>query len=1065
MQNEIGDLNAKYINIIQNNSLFAEYNLSNAAHVNLTNDLDVSSPPLPSKLTKRVNLVNDLNKILKNVVFLHIKGEMGTGKTQVCNLVSISLNKNVFWFRIREYKHQLKSLLSELNITINKSQKLNPFKFFTNKINIDKNSIVVLDDLPNLNNLNCIKEFITLYEICNKYNILLLSSSNYNLPKNIIENLDKFETYNISNFSEDDTKELLDSYNAPKQIFKFIPLINSFSDNYPCLIIATINYLESKNWELKSENLLQNKFIENEVDNFQIIFEQTIEDNEIKELVYRLNNIGRVVTKDEIRLVSSVEPIIEHPFEKILKLIDIWIYKESENQYLLSPILFKLGSKNLNIKVEENINNILATEIIKQELVTPYEIVRGISYFIKAKEYNKAGWFLYQALYSLIQTKNVSEDDVYFIHKFWSDTPFPKEMDIVTKVLIKSSQIILHKKFKKDTSLLFKDFSELLESFPKEKEYLLLMPYMLFITNDFDRENSSTNILKIVKKLPEKIKKDLILDNETGISIESMIFFNIEGIISYESLENWIDYLCSIEIKKLNFFLNTNIENIEFLALLKYRILTKIIKNENDDIVEKIFKLVSTKIDYFYTHNIEKLWVYLVAILIDCLIELNRFEKAKEFRNIYIELTDNYSFKLLINHELALKFVDDERYEESIILYENVIEFNDEKNLIFIDACIYSALAYSKLNKKEQSKQYFMKGIDLYKKIKDFNELYLAKILGEYSILLFDEMYYKESIDTFKEILLLLEKQEKLSDDWKTIELIVGNHLSYINQIILCKNISNDSLSTPFIRSFLYTSSNEELLSLYNIEKTFIIYFNMYELYFFFNDIENGTLFLSKSYELSKKSNLNDFKIFLLIDYYLEMNDYKSYLEYIAFLIQKHKSDLIILYLLSYVLKLNIELNLGINNINEFKTNFIKYFPKDIIDKKYYDIVIFILDNLEKQNYKEEISIENEPFTHRFYLIYECNFCSLKRSIEIHDFFYQEYFINENKNIFSILHKRQFWEKYFFSYWIKTINENKDSFQYSSLVLKELNNAKNEKLDSKECIKKIINLIKNYVKL
>lgn len=55
-------------------------------------------------------------------------------------------------------------------------------------------------------------------------------------------------------------------------------------------------------------------------------------------------------------MVSSIEPKIDHPFEKLSQLLNIWIYKESESEYLLSPILFRLGSKNLDINVEEKVN-------------------------------------------------------------------------------------------------------------------------------------------------------------------------------------------------------------------------------------------------------------------------------------------------------------------------------------------------------------------------------------------------------------------------------------------------------------------------------------------------------------------------------------------------------------------------------------------------------------------------------------------------------------------------------------------------------------------------------------
>ena len=111
-------------------------------------------------------------------------------------------------------------------------------------------------------------------------------------------------------------------------------------------------------------------------------------------------------------MVSSIEPKIDHPFEKLSQLLNIWIYKESESEYLLSPILFRLGSKNLDINVEEKVNLILGSQIFQKTTLSPYDIMRGIIYYIKGKDYNKAGWHLYQALQLIIKNEAIKEDDV-----------------------------------------------------------------------------------------------------------------------------------------------------------------------------------------------------------------------------------------------------------------------------------------------------------------------------------------------------------------------------------------------------------------------------------------------------------------------------------------------------------------------------------------------------------------------------------------------------------------------------------------------------------------------------
>ena len=118
------------------------------------------------------------------------------------------------------------------------------------------------------------------------------SSSNFLIPNIISQYLERFDNFHIPNFSDTDTIELLETYKAPSELLEIAKFINSFADNHPSLIIATINYFESAEWKIDFGKFLSNKFIDNELQNFQILLEKTVTDVKTRELAYRLNNIG-----------------------------------------------------------------------------------------------------------------------------------------------------------------------------------------------------------------------------------------------------------------------------------------------------------------------------------------------------------------------------------------------------------------------------------------------------------------------------------------------------------------------------------------------------------------------------------------------------------------------------------------------------------------------------------------------------------------------------------------------------------------------------------------------------
>ena len=1057
MVNRVDKIEAHTVNLIQSNSLFSRYTKDiNNNKLKFTYDFDVSCPPFPNKMTYRTKLVNEITKDIKeNNAYYNIKGEIGTGKTQLCNQIVKNLNRNIFWFRIRDYKDNLKSFFNEIKKLIN-NKSLNPLKLIFKELSIPKNSIIVLDDLPNLANLNLQNELKILFDICIENNVLIISTSNYAIHNNILQYLNvKYINYEIPEFNEDETKELMRLYKCPEKYLCYAKLINIYSDSHPSFILATINYFVSKEWVLDFVKFMNNKFIDDEIKNFQLLLTATVSDIEIRELAYRLNTIGRTITDDDIRIVSSIKPEINFPFEKLNHLLDVWIYKESEKEYLLSPILYKLGGKNLGNETYKKINIELAENLIRKKVLDQFSFNKAFTYLICAEEYNKAGYLLVTALFSIINNKELKEEDISFIHYIWKDTPFPKEMDSTLKVLIKGLQIIIQHKFENNTDKLYKDFLELEERSNYESHYLLLLPYILFSIHRYPISNIRTKIRNLINSMPEEIKASMMIEYEkTGLTLNNFFILNLESIDSYVNLNEWINTVESYDknelekIFKQDFGVRSTFCEL-LIQVIKKNLVNKIDKNK----IEELYNLLNKFAKKIYKKQVYELWESIAILLINCLLKLEKYDDAIKLKDSFIQIRDNKKFKLNISNEIAFKYVDIGKYDDAILILKNYLDLNID-NINVVNTYYSAAISYSNLNNFENGYNCFKKVLEVGNEIVD--NLYRARVLGEFSILLWENNKFKECVNVCKEIYLLIDNQKEFTDDWKTIYLILGNHIAYFSS----KNINTitDKLTKPTSRSYEYTAPHKELLDLYDEKKKCFFFYHFYNISSTIGDKENSIFFLNKSFEESMNSNNYDLKTLILIDYYSFNLNEIEYLQIVLYFIKKIGQSCV-LYFLPYIIKLINENNL--EKIIAFKNEILKVFTNETLEQQYIDSIIYISDSLiNKINYSKE---KGDWITNRFELIYELTKCNLSKAIEIQTKLNEEFFTGEYKNIFSEFQRNMILKEYFFNYWLNKLDTEKDSFRYRSILKTEVDKLYKKDIETFNKITALVRLIDNYI--
>ena len=1071
MNNQIGNIYSdRDTYVTQTSALFAYANGQAPNTLKLTHDINISPPPIPIKHSKRTLLIESLKLELTNATLLHVIGEIGTGKTQLCNLLAINISRPIIWFRIREYKDQLQTLILELKNSIENGQGIRLPKIFSKALRISPNSILILDDLPNLLDQYIDDNFYLLISICKKHNIKIISSSNYDLPLRIYQISNDIKMIHIPNFNEDDTIELLQTYHAPYTIIKLVNLINIFSDYHPYLIITTINHLESQKWEVDFDAFFKDKSIENELENFQKILDTTVKDAETKELIYRLNNIGRTVTKEEIRLVSSVKPSIIHPFEKINTLLNNLIFKESEDEYLLSPLLYKLGSQNLKPQIERNINFILGTHIFNQETVNPYDVIKGIHYLLKAKEFNTTGFRLFQALYSIAQNDEICEEDVLSIHNFWSHTDLPTEMDFGIQIFVRTMQIIVHAKFGKDTTNLYNYYlqleSKLKESTTEFDSLSLLLSYFMLSKFHFYGVSYAHKVYLAISNMSKEQQKLIgFPDSCNGEPIEVFLFMNILDIIDLEDFSEWISFIKNIDKVKLKKLFESSFA-LDGISVLKNNIVGKF-KSEKD--IKSVYTFSLDLAQYAYENEIAILWAYLTAIAIQCLLnETNLpYNEVNSLLEYALSQTDNEELKLIIISDTAMHYIDKSQYDSAVLLYENIIDI--KKSIILggtelVDACVFSSIAFANTGQGAKAKKCLEKALDLYLMVENPDELKIAKIYGEYAIVLWNVEMYSECAETCAIVLSYIEKNDiNENSEWKNVELTLGHCLGYFYSMLTTgtppeMTMDGGVYMTPFNRLFIYI--NPELHTMFDSNRHFLLYYQLYNLFYCINNTIKGQYYLLKAFELSKKSTLEDLKIILYKDIYLFNRDYINYFHFVLSLQSKISQQGMTIFILLSFLCLITQLIEGDNQIDTYKSQFMVIFS-DTLEKKYFDAIINALNKLN--HFKDTIYVEEDWITNRFFLLSDIHHSTIGKALDIHLHIYNDFFASNSLHISPVIEKEIF-EKYFFDFWIARIYKSPSNFQYSSSLLTRIEKINLDVASPKVKIKELFTLVTRYKK-
>ncbi|WP_159478961.1 hypothetical protein [Chryseobacterium sp. 18068] len=856
------------VNLIRNSDTVFDYRLNNIA---------TSRPILIKNGSLREEKVNLIIKYFNKYKWIGFQGINGTGKSQLASLIANKFN-NIFWLDLRSYNDSIEKttlLIETFLYSISNHKIENNREIWLNKVfcTLSNNTIIVLNDIPNIEVNSPLFDLLKLMsDKISVNNVRLLTTSNYKLPKLLIQSVDDdlfFEYYDFE-FSDKEIIEYIVNLGGDESVAKYINLITVLSYRNPRILSSIIYYVKNINWGKDSNQLfdviLNNEFSNEILQDAQSSIKKYIKDEKSRELLYRLSLFNWNLSIKEISAVSQVEEKIQHPNEKLQDIINIWI-EQQDKSYLVSPLIYNIGEQNLSPSTIQETHVAIAKSILEDKKINQINGYRIVSSFLKGKDFNNAGFILLMIYQSARSIESVNELKEWGYLSYWSTVDIPAGMDVILRAQIRNEQVRLSKIIGEDYSAFVEQLiSYVSEDSLKISEKVLVNFLVINSINPDDFTNYWSHfdfILKNLSYIDEPFKEVINVDLFTGL-----LWIPLQYLVVAEDIKQWLEFIERVENHfQINFFENEISQTA--IAVLSGKITnsenSKPIKERN---VQSIINRLEYLIKYFRKRNNEALVSIVMREIIS--IEFQIFRDASNGEKLAVELAESLESnvaKYLLYDNLGKLYYNEKNISKSKEWLFKAIEFDCCDQVYFVETLIYAACSVSESN-TEKAVELIKRASELSKVIPEYDELNYIQILGELGIAYWLNGEFENSFVIFEDVVnrLLEIKEKSFNKEWIRIFSWTGHTLGYISA-----EVSKDKVPTyvsdggDYIKPYLgiYMFNTKDLSDLYLPTKDAIITANMSVFADGVNDIYKAYSWSLKAFDIARNSG--DEQTFLMI--------------------------------------------------------------------------------------------------------------------------------------------------------------------------------------------------------
>jgi hypothetical protein len=829
--------------------------------------LNMGSMEPPQIVINGVNRHKAIDSLIKDMndkTWFHIKGEVGSGKTQLLLQLS-KRSKGIVWINLKDYTPE--QAIPIINTTLATYTHMKPNynndSWYEKSIaKIDRDNIIIIDDLPNLTTNSVLSNlFIQIANLCKKNGVKLVTAGANEIGLKTKQQLGSnlVKSQRIPPFNDEEIQELFRQKGAPSQnLDNLVTWVAVLSKNNPMIVSAIAEYLSMEDWKVNLDvfhNLQQGFYLDELITEIQSLLIENINDHEAKELLYRLTLINDKFSNQYLQEISKVEPVINSPFEKLNKLLGYWITKDSED-YTVSPLVTKIGELNISENVKVNVHRSIAKLIAANKALNPLEVVKLITHLLNAKDYNNAVVVLINALVNFEELE--IDKDPWGLTLLWKNTSLPKEIDYNLKVMLRIKQVMINRKLGENVDYLLNELEHLIFQTAYQEENNITRTFTCFLLAIHFLQIDRIQSIKYMKEALATYDNELYKLSGVDIVPEEMIWLLPHTLKNANEIDAWIDMINSITQDQIKKAMKSELSHDCCLAIADRIWLNEHNKKKEERNWNEVINQFNRLEQVAEEKNFQLIKVCIARAKIVVLAEyLDKIDDAEQLAHAFLSeynLTD--AEKFLINSIIGKQFVFKKCYKKALPYFEEVLIINSEYYpLERLDALLEMSKCIG-LKDSRRATELIEKALLIAKKNKFIIDIQKAKIYGEYSISLWKEGKIKEAFEPLQTAAEILLNSENRLLSWKCVMTLLGHVTGYYSSIASKgeppKEVQDGGIYTEPYRG-IFLSENEQLENHFNQEKMV----HLATLLFFYadsiKDYKNATKWLYIGYEMIKE--------------------------------------------------------------------------------------------------------------------------------------------------------------------------------------------------------------------
>lgn len=746
----------------------------------------------------RHDLVNSILEQMQRISWLALQGDLGCGKTQLAALVARRQEFFLGWVRLSHLSPTQASLrIDDALAVISGIAPTNQWQRWYLDVcaSLTENSLLVLDDLPRTNGKTILDEkLLMLSNACRITGIKILSTSAFSLSPafNALISEGAIKHIEVPKLENHDIAELLTIYQAPNWLIeneKMLTLITSLTRGHPVLATAVVHYLQERNWKV-DEKSFSTLFTGDYINNLNAYIQQELldrlEDAETREFLYRLTLVQAPFELEEIRMICEIPPSIPRPMEKLAEVSGLWIQRDTDISYQVSPLLAQLGPLNLDTPTKKQVRFKIGQNIIKKYEIHPLDAIRAIGHFVAAEAYREAGLTLLVSLEQI--EKHEAWNDFWGFTRIWVEAPLPEAMDLNMKLAIRMKQITVLNKMHQPVDDLLDKLDILLASADMRDTFVsaisLFAATFLALRSPEKANKYISQALKTVElEFEQSRDEDPSLFDTFHPAI--LIWLTGAGVRNGKQLANWLDTLESFTENQLQHAKKNNLYADTAIHLCDRIWLQEVDKPENERDWSGVIAQLEQVARCASKLNLDLLWACSIRGTIIVLAEYQKnLQSAEQFAYNALNCASvDPIVQYLIREAMGRQFVYQGQLTEaiswlSIALKTEISKYQTQQVYSYIEL----SKAFGSLN-PIQATYFTGKAVEISTK-NEVPETLVVKALGEHVIALWLADAIDETFRYYETAVEILLKSDKNQEEWKSLFVCFGHASGYIMSLV-----------------------------------------------------------------------------------------------------------------------------------------------------------------------------------------------------------------------------------------------------------------------------------------